>query len=54
MRSLVLTALLALAVSGCSLLGPNYKRPAVDLPAGYSEANGGAPDQLRTKSFVVA
>ena len=36
MRSAALTALLALAVSGCAMLGPNYKRPAVDLPAAGS------------------
>jgi multidrug efflux system outer membrane protein len=42
MKSAVVSAVLALALSGCMLLGPNYKRPAVDLPKGYPEADNGA------------
>lgn len=39
MRSAILTAVAALALSGCMLLGPNYKRPAVDVPGKYPEAD---------------
>jgi multidrug efflux system outer membrane protein len=28
---------LSLLVTGCALVGPNYERPAVDLPGGYPE-----------------
>ena len=42
MRSAALAALAAYVLSGCMLLGPSYKRPAVDLPADYSEAANGA------------
>src|SRR3954469_23589882 len=37
-----LGAFLVLALSGCMLLGPNYRRPAVSVPASYPEADVGA------------
>ena len=40
MKSL-LTVAMALALSGCMLLGPNFKRPAVDVPQSYPEASVG-------------
>ncbi|MDB5863365.1 MAG: hypothetical protein JWO70_1171 [Betaproteobacteria bacterium] len=39
MKSAALTAVVALALSGCMLLGPNYKRPAVNVPGAYPEAS---------------
>lgn len=33
----VAALLLAAALAGCTLLGPNYKRPAVNLPGSYTE-----------------
>jgi multidrug efflux system outer membrane protein len=39
-------ALAAVLLSGCMLLGPNYKRPAIDLPGNYSEADVGTGLQL--------
>lgn len=38
----VTAALVAVALSGCMLLGPNYQRPEVNLPGAYSEADAGA------------
>jgi multidrug efflux system outer membrane protein len=39
----VVAALLALCLSGgCMLLGPNYRRPAVDLPGRFPEGGTGA------------
>src|SRR4051812_27470538 len=39
----VVAALLALCLSGgCMLLGPNYRRPAVDLPGQFPEGGTGA------------
>ena len=35
-------ALVAVGLSGCMLLGPNYKRPDVNLPGSYSEGGAGA------------
>jgi outer membrane protein, multidrug efflux system len=34
----ILTAAVALALGGCAMVGPNYQRPATDLPAAYGEA----------------
>ena len=41
-KAALVSLLIAASLAGCSMLGPNYKRPAVALPGGYSEANGGA------------
>jgi len=43
----LLAATLALALTGCAL-GPNYRRPAIDLPAQYR----GAPDTNQAKSLA--
>jgi multidrug efflux system outer membrane protein len=48
MKSAVAGTLAALALSGC-MLGPNYKRPALDLPANYREPNVGATLELPTE-----
>jgi multidrug efflux system outer membrane protein len=40
-KSRVFAALLALSLSGCMLLGPNYRRPAVNVPGSYPEADAG-------------
>src|SRR5688572_29659550 len=37
-----LAAIVALALSGCMMVGPNYKRPEVNLPQAYSETGAGA------------
>lgn len=39
--SVILAALVALTLSGCMLLGPNYKRPDVNVPGVYGEAGSG-------------
>ena len=35
-------AVVAVALGGCTLLGPNYKRPEVNIPVGYAEGNAQA------------
>lgn len=44
MISRMAALLAALAVSGCMLVGPNYKRPGVNIPDAYPEASAGAAD----------
>ena len=44
----IVGATLVLTLSGCMLLGPNYKRPGVSVPAGYSETDVGAGLTLPT------
>jgi multidrug efflux system outer membrane protein len=39
LKAVLLGVLCATAMSGCMLLGPNYKRPAVNVPAAYPEAS---------------
>jgi multidrug efflux system outer membrane protein len=38
-KAALIATLCASAMSGCMLLGPNYKRPAVNVPAAYPEAS---------------
>ena len=37
-RMLILSGLMALS-AGCTVVGPDYQRPEIDVPSAYKEAN---------------
>ena len=45
LRSLSLAGLVTLCA--CAPIGPDYRRPAIDLPADYPETSSGAAVGLR-------
>lgn len=49
-----LAAAVSLALSGCAMVGPDYKRPVTDLPATYAEAGAmGAPIALPLQWWIL-
>lgn len=55
--SYVLTASAVMWMSACSMLGPDYKRPELSMPGGYTEMNnkleGSAVQALRTDWWTL-
>ncbi|NOT66163.1 MAG: RND transporter, partial [Methylotenera sp.] len=49
LRALTLFCL-AMLVTACKVVGPNYERPAIDVPATYKEATG----SKNTKALTTA
>jgi multidrug efflux system outer membrane protein len=47
MRAPILSIVASLTLSGC-LLGPNYERPAVEMPATFRFAESDAKDLVNT------
>ena len=37
--NIVRIVLIAMLVPGCALVGPDYQRPEIEIPADYSEPN---------------
>jgi len=47
MMKRIIAFALATALSGCAMVGPDYRRPAVNLPGAYSESGAGQTAALK-------